>query len=161
VLSVPVDSEPLVPRAPLQSPLATQEVALVVVHDSVEDCPCVIAVGEAVSDSVGGGVAGDTVTVVLPLPVPPSPVQVSPNVVVCVRAGVVKVPAVPRAPLQPPDAVHDWALVEDQVRFEVPPLAICAGLAEIVTVGAGNAPTATVAVCVTDPPAPVQLSEYE
>jgi hypothetical protein len=31
----------------------------------------------AVKDNVGGGVTGDTVTVVLPLPVPPSPLQVS------------------------------------------------------------------------------------
>jgi hypothetical protein len=73
---------------------------------------------------------------------------------------VVNVPEVPRAPVQPPDAAQVCALLDDQLRFEVPPLAIWAGLAEIVTVGAGTAPTATVADCVVEPPAPVQLSEY-
>jgi hypothetical protein len=37
LFSAPVDSLPLMPRAPLQSPLATHEVAFVVVHDSVDD----------------------------------------------------------------------------------------------------------------------------
>jgi hypothetical protein len=77
VLRVPVDSVPLMLREPLQSPLATQDVAFVVVHDSVDEPPCVIALGVAVRDSVGAGVAGDTVTDVLPDPVPPRPVHVS------------------------------------------------------------------------------------
>jgi hypothetical protein len=76
VLSAPVDSVPLVLRAPLQSPLATQDVAFVVVHASVDDPFCVTALGVAVSVSVGAGVAGETVTVVLPEPDPPRPVHV-------------------------------------------------------------------------------------
>lgn len=76
-LSAPVDSLPLVPRVPLQSPLATHEVALVEVQVSVESPPCTIEPGVAVSDSVGAGVAGETVTVALPVPCPPGPVHVS------------------------------------------------------------------------------------
>ena len=123
MLSAPVDSVPLVLRAPLQSPLATQDVAFVVVHDSVDDPPCVIAAGVAVSVSVGAGVAGETVTVVLPEPDPPRPLQVNVYEVVCVNADVVNVPAIARAPVQPPDAVQVCAFVDDQVRFDVPPCA--------------------------------------
>lgn len=123
MFSVPVDSVPLVLREPLQSPLATQVVAFVVVHESVDDPPCVIAVGVAVSVSVGAGDAGETVTVVLPEPDPPRPLHVSVYVAVCVSAGVVNVPAIARAPVQPPDAVQVCAFVDDQVRFDVPPCA--------------------------------------
>ena len=147
-------------REPFQSPLATQDVAFVVVHDSVDDPPCVIALGAAVSVSVGAGVTGETVTVVLPEPDPPRPLQVSVYVVVCVSADVVNVPAVVRAPDQPPDAVQVCAFVDNQVRFDVPPCATCAGFDEIVTVGTGEAPTATVAVREVEPPAPVQLKVY-
>jgi hypothetical protein len=70
----------------------------------------------------------------------------------------VNVPETARAPVQPPDAVQACALVEDQVRFDVPDCATCAGFAEIKTVGAGTAPTATEVVCDVEPPAPVQLS---
>jgi hypothetical protein len=64
------------------------------------------------------------------------------------------------APPQPPEAVHDVALVELHVSVEAPPLATEVGLAVRVTVGAG----ATVTVAVTTllvPPVPLQLSEYE
>lgn len=74
---LPVDSVPLVPREPVQSPPASQAVALVVVQLSVELPPWATAVGFAVSVSVGAGVAGETVTVVLAVPCPPGPVQVS------------------------------------------------------------------------------------
>jgi len=51
------------------------------------------------------------------------------------------------------------ALVEDQVKVELPPLATLVGLALIVTVGAG-AETVTVADWAAEPPAPVQVSVY-
>jgi hypothetical protein len=47
-------------------------------------------------------------------------------------------------PVQPPDPVQDVALVADQVMVELPPLAMLAGMALIVTAGAG-AETVTVA----------------
>lgn len=159
--SVPVDSVPLVARAPLQSPLAVHDVASVVVQLRLEAAPTTTEVGLATSDNVGAGVTAETVTVVLPEPVPPSPVQLSEYVVVCVSAGVVKVPDVAREPDHPPPAVQLCAFVVVQLRLDVPPLAICAGFADSVTVGAGIAPTLTDAVCATVPPAPVQLSAYE
>jgi hypothetical protein len=41
------------------------------------------------------------------------------------------------APVQPPAAVHEVALVEDQVTVETLPEVMLVGLAEIATVGAG------------------------
>jgi hypothetical protein len=66
------------------------------------------------------------------------------------------VPPVARVPVQPPDAVHDVALVEDQVNVELAPLATVAGLKLSDTVG-GVADTVTVADWDADPPAPVQV----
>ncbi len=61
-------------------------------------------------------------------------------------------------PDQAPEAVQDVALVADQVKFELPPLATVAGLALNVTVGEGEV-TETVTDWVAWPPPPVQLSE--
>lgn len=60
-------------------------------------------------------------------------------------------------PDQAPDAVHEVALVADQVRVELPPLATVLGLAAKVTVGVGEV-TVTVADCDAFPPLPVQVS---
>ena len=63
-------------------------------------------------------------------------------------------------PLQPPEAVHEVALVELHVSVEAPPLATEVGFAVRVTVGAGT----TVTVAVTTlllPPVPVHAKEYE
>jgi hypothetical protein len=60
-------------------------------------------------------------------------------------------------PDQAPEAVHEVALVEDQVNVELLPLAIVLGLATKLTVGAG-ADTETVADWAAVPPAPVQVS---
>jgi len=60
-------------------------------------------------------------------------------------------------PDQAPEAVHEVALVADQVKVELPPLATVLGLAEKVTVGAGEV-TETVVDCVALPPVPVQVS---
>jgi hypothetical protein len=78
-----------------------------------------------------------------------------------VRAPVLCVPLAVFVPLQPPDAVHDVALVELQVSVEVPPLAIRLGLAVNVAVGMGLAGvTVTVAPeAALVPPGPVQVSE--
>ena len=49
----------------------------------------------------------------------------------------VRVPLVAFAPVHPPEAVHEVALVEDQVTVETLPEVMLVGLAEIDTVGAG------------------------
>jgi hypothetical protein len=77
--------------------------------------------------------------------------------VLAVSALVVTEPASPLSPLQPPVAVHELALLDVHDSVEVPPLAIDAGLAVKLTVGAGI--TATDAVALALPPAPVQVSE--
>ena len=48
-----------------------------------------------------------------------------------------RVPLVGFAPVHPPEAVHEVALVEDQVTVETLPDVMLVGLAEIVTVGGG------------------------
>jgi hypothetical protein len=117
-------------------------------------CPVPTRSGKA---AVAGGAV--TVTVADPVPVPPAPVHANTNEVDCVRVGVTKVPDVGRLPDQPPDAVQLVALVEDQLRVEVPPLATVVGFAVIVTVGtSGVALTATVAVRPVVPPGPLQFS---
>jgi hypothetical protein len=50
----------------------------------------------------------------------------------------VRVPLVAFVPVQPPEAVHEVALVEDQVTIETLPEVMLVGLAENVTVGAGR-----------------------
>jgi hypothetical protein len=60
-------------------------------------------------------------------------------------------------PDQPPEAVHEVALVEDQVNVAPLPLVTVLGLAAKVMVGAGDV-TDTVADCAALPPLPVQLS---
>jgi hypothetical protein len=54
-----------------------KEVACVVVHESVEECPVCMAVGLATSVQVGAGIIGGvTVTVAAQCTVPPVPVAV-------------------------------------------------------------------------------------
>jgi hypothetical protein len=67
------------------------------------------------------------------------------------------VPLAALFPLQAPEAVHEVALVEDQVKVEPLPLATLVGFALIETVGGGVAATVTVADWLAVPPAPVQL----
>jgi hypothetical protein len=87
---------------------------------------------------------------------PPAPVQVNVNLVAAVRFPVLWVPLVASDPLQPPDAEHVVAFVEDQVRVEAVPLATVVGLADSVTVGAAVF-TVTVADWAALPPLPVQV----
>ena len=64
-------------------------------------------------------------------------------------------PLVPKVPDQAPDAVQEVALVELQVRVELPPLPTLVGLAVKMTVGVA-ALTVTVANWEAVPPVPVQ-----
>jgi hypothetical protein len=66
-------------------------------------------------------------------------------------------PLVALVPDQPPEAVHEVALVELQLTVEALPFFTVLGLAARVTVGAA-AVTVTVADCVALPPVPVQVS---
>lgn len=75
-LSVPVDSLPLVPLLPVQSPLAVQDVAFVVDQVSVLLPGETTVLGLALRLTVGAAGAGLTVTVVVWVALPPAPVQV-------------------------------------------------------------------------------------
>ena len=79
LVNAPLDSLPETALLPDHAPEATQEVASVDDHVSVEDPPLVTDAGFAASDTVGtgggGGVPG-TVTLAEALALPPGPVQV-------------------------------------------------------------------------------------
>lgn len=67
-------------------------------------------------------------------------------------------PEVAFAPVQPPEAVHDVALVLAHVSVALPPDRTDVGLAVSVSVGAGLALTVTCALREMLPPAPVHCS---
>ena len=62
-------------------------------------------------------------------------------------------------PDQAPEAEHEVAFFADQASVEAVPDVTVLGAALSVTPG-GNAETVTVADCVAEPPAPVQVSSY-
>ncbi len=71
-----------------------------------------------------------------------------------------RVPVVALVPVQPPDAVHDVALAEDQFRVALLPEVMLVALADKLAVGAGLVIAATVKVVLTDgdvPPVPLQV----
>jgi hypothetical protein len=134
-----------------------QEVALVELQVSVELPPLDTEVGPALRVTAGAAVG--TVIVVDWTAEPPAPVQVSAYLVDALSTFVLCEPLVAWLPLHPPEAVHDVALVDDQLNVDRPPLATVLGDAASVTAGAGVA-TVTVADCVVLPPAPAQVSVY-
>ena len=83
------------------------------------------------------GAGEETVTVADCEAEPPLPVQVSVYLVVALNVGVLADPAVAWLPLQPPEALQEVALVEDQLKLEAAPLLTVDGLADRVTVGVG------------------------
>ena len=84
-----------------------------------------------------------TVTVVAALAVPVGPVQARLNVLVLVSRLIGSLPETALAPDQPPEAVQEVALVEDQTSVDDPPLVTDVGFAVSDTVdtgGGGGAP---------------------
>jgi hypothetical protein len=152
-----VPADPLVPSLPFQPPEALHEVALLDDQVKVALPPLLTVEGFALNVTVG--VAFATATVADCEAVPPLPWQVSMYVCWAVRLPVACVPLVDWLPDQPPEAVHELALVADHDKVEALPLITVLGLALSETVGAAEL-TLTVADCVALPPAPVQSSEY-
>jgi hypothetical protein len=130
-----VDAEPLIALVPDQAPEAVQEVALLEDQLNVALPPLETLVGLALSETLGA--AADTVTVADCVADPPAPVQVSMYLVVPVSAAVLFEPVIASDPLQPPEAVHAVALVEDQFNIDAAPLLTVLGFAVSVTAGAG------------------------
>lgn len=151
-----VISSPVVARSPAQSPEAVQVVASVELQASREVEPAVTLDGLAARLNVGAGAmtAIDTSREI----VPPAPVQLSEKVVPVVRSALVSLPDGPRGPVQPPAAVQEVAPVVDHCNCVAEPRATLADDADRTSVGAvGEDATATAAVVVAEPPAPVQL----
>jgi hypothetical protein len=154
----PVLAEPLVARPPDQAPEAVQLVAFVDDHVSELLPPLLTLVGLAVKATVGTGAELETATVTDLLAVPPSPLQLSVNVLLAaVSAPVLAEPPVARLPDHAPEAVQLVALVDDHVRVEDSPLATLVGFAVSVKVGAG-AVVVTVTERLVVPPPPVQVN---
>jgi hypothetical protein len=94
--------------------------------------------------------------------VPAVPLQANEYDVVVLTTPVPCVPLSGNIPPQPPEAVHEVALLEFQVSVDVPPGAMTEGLTLNIAVGVGGTFTVTVAVASElVPPGPVQISEYE
>jgi hypothetical protein len=94
--------------------------------------------------------------------VPATPLQANEYEVVELIAPVPCVPLAGNVPLQPPEAVHEVALLEFHVSVDVPPGAITEGLTLNVAVGVVGDITVTVTVASElVPPGPVQVIEYE
>jgi hypothetical protein len=160
-VSGPVLAEPAVARLPLQAPDAVHDVAFNELQFKFEVPPLATLSGLALKVTVGWGAVTFTLTAADALAEPPAPTQVNVNELVAAVSGpVLAEPAVARLPLQAPDAVHDVAFSEFQVKFEVPPLATLSGLALNDTVGWGvaGALTVTTAEALAGPPAPMQVS---
>ncbi len=154
-LSAPVLRDPLVARVPDQPPDAVHAVALRDDQVNVDSPPLATLEGFALSETLGAGAETETVTDCEA--VPPAPLQAKVYLVAAVSGAVLWEPLVASAPLQPPEAVHEVALVDDQLRVEVLPLVIVLGLAVSVTAGAGVV-TEMAADCCALPPAPLQES---
>jgi hypothetical protein len=132
--SAPLVVLPSVVFVPDQPPDAVHDVAFVLVHVSCVVPPLGTLAGLTVRLTAA---AESTATALVSLAVPPAPVQVSVKVVFTESGLLVALPLVAFAPAQPPDAVHEVALVLLHVSCVVPPLAIALGLTCSDTVGVG------------------------
>ena len=127
--------DPLVALVPIQPPEAVHEVALVELHVNMEAPPLATDIGFAVSVTVAAP-EPDTVTLAVAIVLaPPAPLQTNEYDVVAVSAPVLWLPLVALVPLQPPEAVHEVALVELHVSIDAPPLATEVGDALMDAVG--------------------------
>ena len=132
-----MDCVPLVALLPVQPPDPVHELALLEDQVSVDVPLLAMLVGFTLIDTVGAeGAEEETETVADWVAVPPAPVQVSVNFCVALSAAVFCVPLVASEPLQPPEAMQEVALLEDQLSVDVPPLATVLGLGLSDTIGA-------------------------
>jgi hypothetical protein len=145
----PVGAEQLAVVPPLEPPQLHVHGPAPATDDAV---PAVQSAVEGLADAVApfadphapftGAELAFTTTVALAAgDVPPLPVQASPYVVVVV-GDAAKVPLIAFVPVQPPEALHEVALVDDQVTTDTLPDVMLVGLAENDTVGAGVLPPA-------------------
>jgi hypothetical protein len=137
VFSGPTLWLPLVDRLPPQAPLALQDSALLDVQESWVAPPAETDVLAADRSTLGAGVGACTVTLTLSLAEPPAPLQVSVKVRVPLNGPTVRLPLVDRPPLQPPLALQDAALLDDQESWVELPATNVVLAAVRFTLGAG------------------------
>jgi hypothetical protein len=147
--SAPLVSLPTGGLVPDQPPDAEHDVAALVVHASCVVPPVATLAGLTVRLTVGAATAA---TAFESLAVPPLPVQVNVKVVFVDRALLVALPLADLAPAQPPDALHDVALVLVHDSCVVPPIGTVLGLTCSETVGAGADVVCVVALAGADCP---------
>jgi hypothetical protein len=155
-LSSPVDWLPPVASVPVHPPNPVQLVAPVELHVNVDALLYATLVGAALSEAVG--TASNVTVAEAGALVPPGPLHVSVYTVVALTVAGGCEPLLASVPVQPPLAWHAVALLELQVRLDVPPDATAVGFAVNVAVGTKLTVTET---AVLDPPAPLQTIENE
>jgi hypothetical protein len=135
--------------------VAVQLVALLTSHSSSLEPPCAIVVGVAVSETVGRGAI---VTVVLTggLIAPPPPAHDIEYVVVA--AGETAMLPLVAPPVEKPVPAQVVAFALDQLRLLVPPAPMVPGVADSWAVTLPATLMVTLAVGLTAPPAPTQIS---
>ena len=153
LVNTPLDWLPEIALLPDHAPEALHELASVDDQLRVEELPLTTEAGLAVSDTVGSGAV--TVTLADALAVPPGPVQVREKLLLAVSMPVACWPEIALLPDHAPEALHELASVDDQLRVEESPLTTELGLAVNDTVGAGGV-TVIVADALAVPPSPVQ-----
>jgi hypothetical protein len=131
----------------------------VLLQVSVEVLPLVTLNGEATNDRAGAAACCTTTTVAVAELVPPAPVHANEKLELAVSGPTVSVPLAGFEPDHAPDATHPSAFVADQVRVDVPPLAIDVGAAARDVTGTvaeveGVEPTCTVVFADDVPPGP-------
>ena len=127
--------------------------ALLTVHDSVDDTPTATDAGLPLKLEITG--AGITVTVVVAVTVPPSPDAVKVYVVVIEGVTTVEVPVTEPTPWS---MVSEVALLTLQDSVEELPIPIVAALAAKLAIAGAGARTVTVVEDVAIPPAFVAVS---
>ena len=131
------------------------DVALRAFQVSVELSPLAMVLGLALRLTVGAAPLTETVADCVALP--PEPLQVNVYVALAVIAPEDCMPLSGLLPDQAPEAAQAVTLVEDHVSVEALPELTVLGAALSVIDG-GDPETVTVAVCVAEPPAPVQVN---
>src|SRR5438067_6230870 len=131
------------------------EVALLTVHDSVDDTPTATDAGLPLKLEITG--AGMTVTVAVAVTVPPSPIAVKVYVVVTEGVTTVDVPVTEPTPLSMDSEV---VLLTFQESVEELPIPIVAGLAPKLAIAGAGARIVTVVEDVAIPPPFVAMSRY-
>src|SRR5690606_17538714 len=138
-LATSTTSAPAGDRVPVHAPEAVHSVASALDHTASVACPTRTVFESSVKLNVG---APATCTVTVSESDRPLPLQVKVNCVSAVNGPTVSLPEVAFEPDQPPDAVHELALLADQVSSVVSPAPMVGGFADSETFGAGLSPGA-------------------